>query len=347
MYFFTVVSVMLSITEFSFSQTNPLVISGKEKQKKGNHNEAIVDFTNAIKKNDAEVQQYLKKFDDFSKLTDFEKAEKELKAPTIDSSYAIPYYLRGVSYSVTGKNSDAMDDLNTAIKIYSKLGAAFYERGKLKYSTGKKDDGCIDLGMASSLGDSLAKEMFDLNFCWNEAVIANKEAISKLKFNEFQSALDEIQKSLKLCPDSANYLATRGRCYLGLGKKDLAMADFDKSVSISKNNYMAYFGRGEAFYTLGKFQEAFDDLSKSIQMNESFPDAYLYRAYSCEGMSKNESALYDYKQVMRLKPRDPIAFLKSGILKNEMGDKKGACADFNKAASLGNTEAIDYAAQCK
>ena len=39
--------------------------------------------------------------------------------------------------------------------------------------------------------------------------------------------------------------------------------------------------------------------------------------------------------------------VKSGILKNEMGDKKGACADFNKAASFGSTEAADYAAQCK
>jgi len=347
LYFISFISVMLSITETCYSQKDSLALSGKVKQKNGNHIEAISDLTNAIKKNEVEVQQYLKKYDDFNKQSDFEKAEKELKAPAIDSSYSILYYLRGISYSKTGKENEAMDDLNTAIKINSKLGAAYYERGKIKHLSGKKDEGCIDLRTASSLGDSSAKEMFDEKFCFNEAVAANKEAIAKLKFSEFQAALDEIQKALKLCPDSANYLATRGRCFLGLGKKDLAMADFDRSVSISTSNYMTYFGRGEAFFTLGKFQEAFDDLSKSILLNENFPDSYLFRAYSCEGLAKNESALYDYKQVMRLKPRDPLAFLKSGLLKSEMNDKKGACADFNKAAALGNTEAADYAAQCK
>lgn len=340
-------SISLCSVQVSYSQNDSLVLSGKMKQKKGNNNEAIADFTNVMKRNEADVLLYVKKFDDYTKLSDFERAERELKAPLIDSSYAIPFYLRGISYSRTGKNNEAIDDLNTAIKINSKLGAAYYERGRIKHELGKKDEGCIDLGTASSLGDSSAKELFDEKFCWNEAVAANKEAVSKLKLNLFQSALDEIQKSLKLCPDSANYLVIRGKCFLGLGKKDLAMADFDKSISISKNNYQAYFGRGEAYYNLGKFQEAFDDMSKSILLNENFPDAYLYRAYSCEGLAKNESALYDYKQVMRLKPRDPLAFFKSGLLKNEMNDKKGACADFSKAASLGNTEAADYVAQCK
>src|ERR1035437_7444199 len=109
--FISLFSVMLSITETSYSQKDSLVLSGKVKQKKGNHNEAIADFTNAIKKNETEVQLYVKRFDDYNKLSDFEKAEKELKTPFIDSSYAIPYYLRGISYFMTSKNNEAMDDL--------------------------------------------------------------------------------------------------------------------------------------------------------------------------------------------------------------------------------------------
>src|ERR1035437_10801 len=174
---------MLTMIGASYSQQDSLLLSGKVKQKKGNYIEAISDFTNAIKRNEAEVQLYIKKFDEYNKFTDFEKAEKELNKPKIDSSFSIPYYLRGISYSYTGKETEAMDDLNAAIKINSKLGAAYYERGRIKHNSGKKDEGCIDLGTASSLGDTSAKEMFDEKFCWNEAVAANKEAVTKLKLN--------------------------------------------------------------------------------------------------------------------------------------------------------------------
>jgi tetratricopeptide (TPR) repeat protein len=334
-YFISMISVILIITETSFSQTNPLVVSGMAKQKKDNYIGAIADYSGAINKNEPQVQQYLKKSGELN-------AEK-----TVDSSFAIPYYLRGVCYSAIGKNNDALNDLNTAISINSKFGAAYYERGRIEYGSGKKDEGCIDLGRASSLGDSAAKEIFDEYFCWKDAVIAHTEAVSKLRLNEYQGALNEIQIALKFCPDSARYLALRGRSYLGLGENDLAMADFNKSISLSANNPEAYYGRGSAYYMLKKYQEAFDDLSKAIQLDSKFIDAYLYRAYACEGLEKNQSALFDYQQVMRLKPYDPLAYFKSGLLKNSMNDKKGACRDFNKAATLGNTEAADYAAQCK
>ena len=328
------------------AQTDQFIESGKAKQKEGNHNGAIDDFTNAIKKNLAEVQKYLKALDEYNKIPEFERAEKGIDAPPIDANFATPYYLRGVSNFSAGNSNEALNDFNTAISINPKMGAAFYQRGKIKWSSGKKDDGCIDLGVAASLKDSLAKEMFDDNFCWKEAVVAAKEAASKLRLGEFQNAMDEIQKSIKLCPDSACYLAIRGRAYFGLGKYDNAMFDFDKAVSLNQNSIDAFLGRGMAYYSKNKFQEAFDDLSKAINIDQKCADAYLYRAYACEGMEKNESALYDYQQVQRLKPADGLAFFKSGLIKNAMNDSKGACNDFRRAASQGYSEAQDYVEKC-
>jgi tetratricopeptide (TPR) repeat protein len=333
--FIFVIAVMLILSETSFSQTDPLVASGRAKQKKENYTGAIADYTAAINKNEAQVQKFLKKSDELN------------AASSVDSSYAIPYYLRGVCLSATGKDNDAMNDLNTAIRINPKLGGAYYERGRIMYSSGKKDEGCMELGRAASLGDSAAKEIFDEYFCWKDAVVAHNEAASKLRLRDYQGGLNEIQKALKLCPDSARYLAVRGRCYLGLGENDLALADLNRSVSLSAKNPQAYYGRGEAYYMLKKYQEAFDDLSKAIQLNSNYIEAYLFRAYACEGLEKNQSALFDYQQVMRLRPYDPLPYYKSGLLKNSMNDKKGACKDFKKAVELGSNDAADYADACK
>lgn len=330
----------------SDAQTNPLITSGKAKQKVGNHDGAISDFSSAIKQNETEVQKYIKLYDEYDKIPAFEKAEKGIEAPPINVNFAMPYYLRGCSYSVTGKNDNALNDFNTAVKINPKMGAAFYERGKLLWITGKKDAGCIDIGMAASLKDSLAGEMFDEKFCWKEAVAASKEASSRIKMSEFQNALDEIEKAIKLCPDSARYFGIRGRAYLGLGKYDQAMFDFDKAISLGKNSIDAWYGRGVAYYTKNKWQESFDDLSKAIALNEKFSDAYLYRAYACEGMEKNQSALFDYQMVEKLNPGSGLAYFKSGLLKSAMNDNAGACNDFRKAAALSWSEAQDYADKC-
>lgn len=340
-------SFCISFFQFtSYAQTDQLINSGKTKQKANNHEGAIYDFSSAIKQNEAEVQKYLKLLEEYDKIPAFEKAEKGMEAPPIDVKFAMPYYLRGCSYSVSGKNDNAINDFTTAAKINPKMGAAFYERGKLLWTMGKKDAGCTDIGMAASLKDSLAREMFDEKFCWKEAVAAAKEASLRLKMSEFQPALDEIEKAIKLCPDSARYFGIRGRAYLGLGKHDLAMFDFDKAISLGKNSIDAWFGRGVAYYNKNKWQEAFDDLSKAIQLDEKFADAYLFRAYSCEGMQKNQSALFDYQQVEKLNPGSGLAYFKSGLLKSEMNDAAGACNDFRKAAALSWSEAQDYADKC-
>jgi tetratricopeptide (TPR) repeat protein len=327
------------------AQPDSLIAIGKIKQSTGNYDGAIADFTEAIKRNEAEVSQYLVKLNNYDKISPFDRAEKGIETPAVDINFAIPYYLRGIAYSNTKKNDDALNDFNTTIKINPQLGSAYYERGKILWSVGRKDEGCMDLSMAGSLKDSIAQQLFGENFCWQQALNAYKDASSKLRLNEFQEALDIIQKAVKLCPDSANYLGVRGRAYLGIGKYDLAMQDFDKAVSMNNNSIDAYFGRGMAYYSKNKFQEAFDDLAKAIALDNKFSDAYLYRAYVCEGMEKNQSALYDYQEVQHLCPSDGLAFFRSGMLRNIMNDPK-ACADFKKAASLGNADAQEYADKC-
>ncbi|HEY4800084.1 MAG TPA: tetratricopeptide repeat protein [Bacteroidia bacterium] len=329
-----------------FAQNNPLIESGKVKQKAGNYVGAIDDFTSAINQNSAAVGKFLKALTEYNNIPEFERAEKSIDAPSVDIAYADPYFFRGMAYSLSGKNTDALADFSTAININPKLGNAYFQRGKIKWTIGKKDEGCIDLGTAASLKDSAAKEMFDYNFCWKEAIVSASEATLKLRLNNFQEAMDNIQKSIQLCPDSAGYLAIRGRAYLGLGKYDKAMFDFDKAVALNQKCGEAFLGRGIAYYSKNKFQEAFDDLSKAINFDERCAEAYLYRAYSCEGMEKNESALYDYKQVQRLNPASGLAYFKSGILRNNMNDSKGACNDFKRAASLGYSDAQDYAEKC-
>ena len=328
------------------AQSDQNIATGKAKQRAGNHNGAIYDFSQSIKEHNAEVEKYLSALEEYTKIPSFEREEKGMQAPSVDTKLSMAYLLRGQSYSLMGKNNEAIGDFGTAISINPKMGAAYYERGKVLWSTGKKEEGCIDLGIAGSLKDSLGTELFDEKFCWKEAVSNSAEASSKLRLNDFQGALDKIEPAIRLCPDSGRYLGIRGRALLGLGKYEPAMKDFDKAIATGQKCLDAYLGRGMAYYMKNKHAEAFADLSKVIDMDNKQVDAYLYRAYACEGMDKNQSALFDYQQVQRLKPTDAMPFMKSAQLRGSMNDPKGACNDYKKAAALGNSEAIDIYEKC-
>ncbi|MFH1005291.1 MAG: tetratricopeptide repeat protein [Bacteroidota bacterium] len=332
----------------AFAQQDALFESGKSKQRAGKHQAAIIDFSGSIKKNEYIIQKYFKKYNAYQKMSDFEKANKNTEKPFIDKKYAKPYCYRGISYSALRKNTEAMEDLNKALKIDSVYAQALYERGKLKWISENKKEGCIDLGLASILSDSNAREMISDNFCWLEAVKIYDDAITNFKLNQYQQAMADVEKAITICPDSVRYLILRGKCYYIFKKFGLAIQDFNKAIKLSpRSNEDVYFNRGITYFELKKYQQAFDDLSKAIEFNADYSDAYLFRAYSREKLEKPKEALYDYDHVIRLKPDEGLAYFKRGLLKQELNEKKSACRDFKKAEELEYPEAADYVERCK
>ncbi len=336
------------LSVFCFAQkTDPLLTSGRAKQQAGKHQAAIVDLSGSIKKSEPEVQKYLKKLDAFSKMSAFEKADKGAQAPTIASSYAVPYYYRSISFIATGKNTEALKDLDLALQMSPSYGKAISLRGKIKWDGGNKCEGCTDLALALVLKDSSAKEMFDDKLCWTEAVKLYKDADSKQKAGQYDPAIELLVKALKICPDSVRFILLRGKCYYGLKKYDLALQDLNVVISKSSQTGEAFTWRGMVYNATEKYQEAFDDLSKAIQLNANDADAFLNRGFSNEMLSKQKPAMSDYDQVIKLKPSDGMGYFKRGLLKQVMGDKKGGCKDYKKAVELGCTDAADYAGRCK
>lgn len=79
-------------------------------------------------------------------------------------------------------------------------------------------------------------------------------------------------------------------------------------------SYKSHYDSGSELHNSGDFNGAISEFTRSIEMNPQFPDAYNYRA-----MSRYKS-----------------------------GDKSGACADWQQAASLGDATANEnYQRNCK
>ena len=115
-----------------------------------------------------------------------------------------------------------------------------------------------------------------------------------------------------------------------------AIADWNKAIEIDPQYADAYLNRGLAKAHLEDYQGAITDFTKSVEINPQYADAYFHRGLS-KGYWKRDyqGALPDYNKAIEIDPQHFPAYRDRGIIRRWIGDLKGACADWRKAAGLG------------
>jgi tetratricopeptide (TPR) repeat protein/predicted aspartyl protease len=83
---------------------------------------------------------------------------------------------------------------------------------------------------------------------------------------ELAQALADCNAALKLSPDTAQYLDSRGLVYLRLGQYDKAIADYDTSLRLRPNSPSSLYGRGVAWVHKGQAAQGNADLSAATAL---------------------------------------------------------------------------------
>ena len=141
---------------------------------------------------------------------------------------------------------------------------------------------------------------------------------------------DVVSKS----PNKARPIYSRGYAYFGLGKLEMAIADFSKSIEINSRYTEPYFMRGDTYDKLGEWEKAINDFSKIIEIDPKNSTAYYNRGVIYELHSQSDKAIEDYSEAIKIKPKYFNAFLNRGIIYNNLGQTEKAICDFSKSIEL-------------
>jgi tetratricopeptide (TPR) repeat protein/S1-C subfamily serine protease len=158
---------------------------------------------------------------------------------------------------------------------------------------------------------------------------------------------------------------------------------FDRAISLQPNLIAAYYGKGLALRNNGNYQEALSAFDRAIQLIPAkdqyrYYPLWKYRSLSLADLGKYSEALVAISQAISLEPKDIIllnekanllskmrqypeavkiydeiinreqkswAYLERGQVKNNLGDKKGAVSDFDRAISINPQEAEAYSSR--
>jgi tetratricopeptide (TPR) repeat protein len=126
------------------------------------------------------------------------------------------------------------------------------------------------------------------------------------------------------------------RTHLFQKEYEPALNDFNRAIRIAPYLAEAYSGRGAAYQGLGDVDRALDDYNQAIERDPRLVAAYMQRARIRTETGDLDGALADLGRVMEIHPTDPELYLNRGICLYKKGHAIEAAADFHRVLKLTN-----------
>ncbi len=118
-----------------------------------------------------------------------------------------------------------------------------------------------------------------------------------------------------------------------------AIKDYTESLKLDPKNTVALFNRAYSKSELKDYEGAVKDLTQLLEIDPNNGHAIYNRARANANLKRNISAIKDYSKAISKDIELEYSYFNRGILKELIGDAKGACNDWEKGIQEGNKRA--------
>jgi len=94
---------------------------------------------------------------------------------------------------------------------------------------------------------------------------------------DYDGAIEEFTKALRLYPNSIAVLYARAGAYLGKKKYDSAIADYTEAIRLNPKVANSFSLRGSGYLLQGDYNQAITDFTEAIRLNPKDADSFYYR----------------------------------------------------------------------
>jgi tetratricopeptide (TPR) repeat protein len=159
--------------------------------------------------------------------------------------------------------------------------------------------------------------------------------------NQGNKAIDVYSKGIKSAASSELY-SNRGKVYFDLGNIDLALIDFNKSLSLDENNAEALANRGAVYGSRSNWELCFKDLDKAVSVDAKNLNALSNRGFAYFNIQDYNLSKKDYEAYLKLSPNDSDIDNSLGLCHLRLGELQDAIEHFNNAIRYDSRRAILY-----
>jgi phosphate/phosphite/phosphonate ABC transporter binding protein len=337
------------------SPAEPYFTDGTAHYENGEYEEAIADFTEAIRADPNHVASYQGRGLAYYALGQYDQAtEDHTEAIRLDADSAVAYAHRGAAYLELGQYEESISDCTEAIRLDPDLAIAYCARGGAYLQLGSYDEAMSDCSEALRLDPNLARaysnraavhnELGDYEAATSdctEAIRLNPEltmayygrGVAHYELGNYEQAIQDCTEALRLDPTLASTYRVRANAHIAVEEYEEAISDCTEAILLEPNLAVAYTNRAVANYELGNYEETKDDCNAAIQLDPDDAEAYFYRCRA-GGQLGEEEALEDCTEAINLEPTHAGAYTTRGVEYLLKGDYEQAMADYNEAIRL-------------
>ncbi len=227
------------------------------------------------------------------------------------------------------------------------------------------------------LTDSVAKSIGDLKNSGLEALksLYYAKAVTAASEDEHEDVIRLITNYLDIVDGDESVYYRRGRSYAILQKREQALDDFNKAISLNPNYPPAYIGKGNIlsdnekfeealleydkalalesssitlcnvgilFFNQNKNEKALEYFNKAIEVDPTYMDSFYNRGIFYTRIKEYDKARDDFNTAITLEPTHSDAFYNRAFVFAEMGNSDDALSDYSRAIELNPSSASAY-----
>ena len=188
---------------------------------RGEYEEAIADYTEAIRLDPTYAMAYRSRGVAHHHLGEFEEAISDYtEAIRLDPDYAMAYYDRGIARADLGEYEEAIADYTEAIRLDPEYAVAY---NNLAWTMAYD----LDTNYEEALEYALRAVELDPSEYHHDTL-----ALVYYKLERYQEALEHYSLALSVEPDFAASYKGRGDVYLALGDTQAALDDYETYLDL-------------------------------------------------------------------------------------------------------------------
>lgn len=322
------IATRMSSPETSGESATAFIRRGDAKYSRRDYEDAISDYSEAIRLSPDNAQAYLGRgnaryaLEEYPEaLTDYDEALKH------DPDYVYAFNGRGNVKFARKDFEGAIQDYNQAIQSDPQFALAFYNRGNVKSALKEHRAAIEDFSQA-----------IRLNPQYEPAYL--QRGVSKAALTNYAGAIEDYSETIRLNPDNDNAFNNRGVARYKLGESRQAIKDFTEAIRLNPQNSFAYCNRGESKLKLKDAEGAIKDCTETIRLDPQSSFAYSARGKANHALKRYKAAIEDYTQALTINsgwgnsdsPAD--SYYNRGSAKSKLNDISGAVEDLKIAEDL-------------
>ena len=226
------------------------------------------------------------------------------------------------------KYTQALFIVNEILSRNNNIAKAFYLQSKILYINGDTQGSIRSINSALDLKKSNPEYL-------KQRVTLNKE------LKKYDEALQDINKLIRVDPYEVDHFIIKADMLFKTEQFDEAIYLTNTILKILPKNPDVLYLSSKSYYKNKDYFEALKAINKSLQIKSS-KDSYELRGDIYSVTNTYEYAKRDYSMYLDIEAYNGDIYAKRGYARLKLGDKKGACSDWEKGKRYGSYDAVRY-----